>query len=451
MDKVSKILQNVIPSLFTLAVFSLIWRQGNILLSGVPKPFEALIVIVAGLVLFGLTTGRIPSSSVRALKPVVRLYGSLFAALLFFSVLGNLVSAVTFPESSRFRLDIAAEYGRALFVFALFFLTVYLVRTYKKVMPWTLGALATAPLVMLAAFVPRWQDFFVENGRLIGAQADPNYLASFIALGILVSAIFFLYERSRVRWLGLINIFFITPTFLWTNSRAALVSMAITMFALTVLYIKRKSSFVSVRNILLLFGIFVLSFAGSFTLLPSDSQVLIYERTISPFVSSEDFHEISKNIHAEEGRPAIRAVKLEDIEFNQSFFNRIRGRLWGAGVVMLARAPLGFGFSFYRWNLVAGVGAPHNTWLEVGLTSGWGGLAVFITLIGIIFVKVSRLFKDSNWMGISVGFAVIYILLNASFLDMFTLRWLWLIIGMVVGYSFLKEDETKSISTSPNP
>jgi len=446
----SRMFSRAIPAIFVIAVFLLVWRGGNILTTAVPKPFEALIILTGVLVVFGIILGRLPFPTTQPFKQIYHVYGLLFGALLFFSAVGSFVSIVKFPTWRDFGLDVAADYGRLLFVFFLFFLTAYLVVSYKNVLRSALFALALSPIAMFVAFVPSSQSFFVKEGRLIGAHADPNYLGSFVAVGIIISIALFLYEESRLRWLGLLNLFIIAPIFLWAASRSAMLALGFALFALFAIYVVRRTSRSRFFNVLIVAGVLLTSISAGFSLFPAPSTLFIYERIMAPFVPEEVIREIV-DVHTGEGRPAFEFLTRDNLNFDEQYFSRIRGNLFKAGAITFMRTPLGLGPSFYRWSPVGGVGGSHNTLLEVGLTSGWGGLLVFLIIVGSVFSKTRIFFRAEDWMGISLTVSLFCVLINSLFLDMFTLRWLWLIMGMIVGYSLLKNnDETKGVGSSPH-
>lgn len=443
---ISRIRQYLLPIVFTLAVLSLIWRNGNILPIGAVKPFEILLALAFVLALFDFTFSPMSRSILRKLKPVWVLYGLLFGAFTLFAMVGHGFSAISFPNWASYASEVYLEYARFIFVFLLFFLTVYIVVRYAKSVRWILSAIVFSPIVLFLAFVPRLQDFFVEDARLIGARNDPNYLATFLALGLIIAAAFFLYTRSRLKWLGVVYIVVMSPLFLWAHSRAAFLSIAVALIILSAIYVIRERSFIRIGLVGILGTIFILSNIFSFFVLPNTSQALIYRRSIANVFPSETLRGFMADFTSQ-GDTSLHTAVLRNIPTDT--FDISRGELWRDALNKSVRSPLGFGPAYHNWSPIGDIGRPHNLFLEVVLTAGWIGFFAFLIFVGLVFLKLSKIMRGSNWVGIALGTSFVYLLLNGLFLDMLTLRWLWLIMGLIVGYAFLEGDEnTESISAA---
>jgi len=435
---VVSIRSNILPIVFTLAVFSLIWRQGNVVVSGIPKLFEVLI----GLALLVSIAEIIYSSASRSvfleLKSVWLSYGMLFGFLSLFILIGHSFSNASFPGWISYESEVYFEYARILFVFILFFLSIYVVVRYKKSIKWILGAVAFSPLVLFLAFAPRWQEFFVDNARLIGARNDPNYLATFLALGLIFAAVYFLYSRPHSRWFGILYIVLFFPLFLWAHSRAAFLSIAATLIVLAIIYVVKKRSFRSLGFVGILGSVFVFAIVASFFVLPSDSQLLIYRRSIVLVSPSESLNKTVADFILD-GDTKLRTVALTNISTNT--FDVSRGALWRDALWKSTKSPLGFGPAYHNWNPVFGPGRPHNLWLEVALTAGWGGLVIWVVLMITIFRDLIAISRRNDFVDMALAGGFVYLLINGTFADMLTLRWMWLVMGMIVGYAFLKRNE----------
>ena len=121
-----------ISTVFTLTIFSLVWRQGNIELSYIPKPFEALIVVVFILMVLEYFFSEEARVDIAQMRPTFKLYAALFAGLAIFMAISLMTSFATIPESSLFVKKISFEYGRAIFAFFSFFVAAYAVFRYKE-------------------------------------------------------------------------------------------------------------------------------------------------------------------------------------------------------------------------------------------------------------------------------------------------------------------------------
>ena len=86
--------------------------------------------------------------------------------------------------------------------------------------------------------------------------------------------------------------------------------------------------------------------------------------------------------------------------------------------------------------------------MEVSLNAGWGGLLLWLLFLGVISKSAIQILKKKNFIGTVLPICFLFLLISGTFVDIFTLRWLWLIIGMVVGYSLIDDDaKTKSVSS----
>jgi len=153
----------MIPAVFTLAVFSLVWRQGNVELSYIPKLFEILITVVFILMALELIFSKEARTAVVRMRPIWKVYGALFAGLAIFMAVSTITSLISIPESSLFAKEIFFEHVRGIFVFFSFFVTAYAAFRYREKIPWFLGALTVSPLVFYLAFIPDLRGFFCRK------------------------------------------------------------------------------------------------------------------------------------------------------------------------------------------------------------------------------------------------------------------------------------------------
>ena len=429
-----------ISTVFTLTIFSLVWRQGNIELSYIPKPFEALIVVVFILMVLEYFFSEEARVGIARMRPTFKLYAALFAGLAIFMAISLMTSFATIPESSLFVKKISFEYGRAIFAFFSFFVVVYTTFRYKERIGWFLGALAISPSLFYLAFVINMRSFFVGNHRLIGAQGDPNYTASFIAVGLVIASVFYLYTRSRLKWLGCLYVIFLMPLFLLADSRGMVISIAITLVLLSIIYLLQEISRKRIFAIFILLSVFALSIPIAFSVLPVDSQESIYERSIAQILPNEDIRNKVAGF--------ILPNNTEILVFPVDNFSRSRGNVWKAAFLKTAKSPLGFGPAYHWWSPVEPGAVAHNLWIEVSLNAGWGGLLLWFVFLGVVSKSAIQILKKKNFIGTVLPICFLFLLISGTFVDIFTLRWLWLIIGMVVGYSLIDDDaKTKSVSS----
>jgi len=355
MMNVASIRTHLTPTIFTLAVFSLIWRYGF------PKPFEALILLLFFTVAFNSYRNSETRTLIRNLWKDLWVYRNTIAILLVAVFAGSLFSLSTFDIYPHVD-EILLEYIRILFSVTLFFLTVYAVNHYRNLAKRTLLVISVSPVVLLSAFHPGAVDFFTDNSRLVGAKNDPNYLATFIGLGIIISLVYFFYTRTRYRWFGFFLMVLGSPLFLWTGSRSAVISLIATYAVLTFVFTVKKVSLNELGSIVLTFVLSLALIFASFFVLSEGSRALIYERTFGT-VDDRSF--------------GVGDIYFDRAGFEADSFAHSRSNLWKDGLSMTADAPLGFGPAYHNFNPVGFIGRPHNIWLEVVLTAGWIGFLIW--------------------------------------------------------------------------
>lgn len=433
----------ITPIFFAAAVFSLAWRDGNVEASYIPKPFELLVVGVSFLVLLEIALSGAGRIALRAIRPGVLLYGLLLVLLTVFMAVSTWSSLVSSTAASSFIKEIGFEYAREFFTFFLFFITIYISFKYREHIKLILYSFAASSLVFYLGFLPSLRGIFVDNFRLIGANNDPNYTASYIAVGALILSALFLYKKSREKWIGAVGVALLMPLFLWANSRGMSVSLAVSIILLFALYIYHRRTWRDFGKVALLSLVMISSLAVSFALFDDDVRVSIYRRTIAPVLLSDELRAIVFGAVAED-REVVYSSPLDN-------FGLSRGDLWKSALAKVVWSPLGYGPAYHHWSPVQyGTGA-HTLWFQVPLTAGWGGLLVWLVFIAAVLRDAVRVAKQRNFVGVSLIASFVFLLVSGIFIDMFTLRWLWLIMGMIVGYSILKENEktkTESLSSS---
>jgi len=436
--------RNIIPVSFTVAVFSLVWRQGNTEASYVPKLFEGLIVALVIYIALEFIFSKEARTFAVQMQPIWKSYGPIFSWLTVFMVVGTAMSLLSIPQSSSFIKEMSFEYIRSIFSFLLFFMTAYIVFRYKNSTSWFLGALVVSPLIFYLAFSPKLQDFFVSNTRLIGAQADPNYTASFISLGIVVASTFYLYTGSHSRWLGGLFMVLLMPLFLWAHSRGMIIAIAITLIILSAFYLFRGPSWKRTGRVFVLFGIIVFSVVGTLFILPQDARVSIYRRSIVPIVFNETLRDIIASFLEGDN------IEIMGSPVGIDSFASSRGYVWRDAFYKTIKAPMGFGPAYQDWSPLEHGTEAHNLWFEVSFTAGWGGLLLFFVFLNKIFRSAAQILKEKNFISTTLPMLFLLLLLGGVSLDIFTLRWLWLIIGMVVGYAIPGggEEHIKNITST---
>ena len=436
---------HIAPALFTLSIFGLVWRYGTESFLGItPKPFEILFSILLTFVLFDIFISEEGRILLHRIRPTLASYSALLGALLIFIILGSVFS---FPGWIFHIKDVLIGFVNIIFSFIVFFVSAYTVVRNRDNLHRGLVALTLSPLVFLLAFIPKWQDFFINNARLIGAQNDPNITAIIIATGLILSSVFFLYSDSRLRLLSGLNVVFLVPLFLWADSRGANFSIALTLSLLAIFYLFKEASLQRVKAVFALFCIIFFSISAAYLVLPEDTRISIYSRSVVPTFPSESLNAFVLEHWVFRGD----GYKYSTFDRNVSLdnFNLSRGDLWASALERVVKSPLGFGPAYHKWSPIGRDVGAHNTWLQVPLTTGWGGFLSWTVLLYLVFRAGLRATKKETLVGVALLAEFTFLLVSIVFIDAFTLKHLWLIMGMIVGY-FLSQSnaEPKSIGAS---
>ena len=423
---------NAAHALLVIATLSLVWRAwhtGSIYIAPILVP--ELFILSAGFVLAVCAwRSSLPRAGEFAAS-IIRQYWFLII-LLAAPLLGLLGSSLAGLAWGMYSFRVAIDYAFLLFALLFFVIAAYIAFARPRTLKAVFAAIAISSVPFWLALHRSWQPLFlVQGNRLRGAGSDPNQLATWIAVGLIVSIGFFLWERGRVRWWwfagGVVN----APLLLWTASRAGWFTAAVILLAGGIFFLAERFSRERVR----LLGTAFLGIAASlvigFFLFPIPSRVVIATRAASPFVSDEQLALITRWVAG--GTEAVPTFEIPSDN---------RTRLLQEGTTMLLRSPLGFGPAYYLWNPVAVTGSEyrlgvHNAWLDIGLTAGWLGLgawAFFMVVVGRGAVRLARR-GEPQFLALAASFFAL--LLFGFFLGMFTVRWFWLIMGLVAAYSML--------------
>ena len=146
-----------------------------------------------------------------------------------------------------------------------------LILAFNKKKDW-LKFLRTHQLVISAMIIWSYGQIFVwpifadqQVGRIFALIGNPNFLAHYLILSFWLSLVL-LYFDKRLRYLHFIIAILILPTILATQSRAAFVSLVISLFILSVYFIKLWWAKNIKQSLSLLFIVMLLVFAGYFGL-----------------------------------------------------------------------------------------------------------------------------------------------------------------------------------------
>ncbi|MDO8582380.1 MAG: O-antigen ligase family protein [bacterium] len=447
---------NIASALLMVGVAFMIWRAGTIAflpvywISKIAIPLAACALATGALFSF-LPHGREFAAALRPYRFIT--------ALLITPFIGLAASTLAGFGWGLYLPLIRLEYIRLIFMIALFFITAYVAYVRPNAVRLIFVLIAASCVPLWLSLIPSWKLLVLEVGRLTGTGNDSNFLAVWIAVALIATIIFFLEERRTIRWAWLAGIFILTPLLLWTISRAAWLAIALTVTGILFIFLKERFSSERVRHSGIVLLTIITSCASGFFIFPPASRAVITIRMVGPLVDAEKLSHIiqwdapGKNIGDEEflsinNRLGLTGVLLDMIENN-------RGWLWKEGLKKIARAPLGFGPAYYFWNPIGIEGIwtkhklnAHNLWLDVGLSMGWLGLALWILFIFRIgrdaFALCTNRIRSPESSILAASFFMLIFL--GSFMDMFTQPILWIVMGLIVASSM---PQHKKVLTTP--
>lgn len=433
-----------VASIFLIvAIFTLVWRPLHIRnITAIPFPVSELFVLAAGLVLL-ICAVRASLPRVKELLTILKKRYWFLVILLMAPLLGLLGSSFSGFAWQEYALRAAIDYALLLFALFFFAVTAYLIFVRPHILKSIFIAIAISSVPFWLALSDALSPFFIpfRDNRLRGAASGPNEFAGWIAFGLVISIIFFLWEEKKTRWWWLVNACIIAPLLLWTASRAAWLVVGVVFLVMGIFFLKEQFS----RGRIILLGIasggLLISLILGFLIIPAKSRVVTATRVASPFVSDQEILVIAHRV--------AEGVFIPEIEIPPDN----RTRLWIKGASMLLRSPLGFGPTYYLWNPVdvTVVGknrlGVHDTWLDVGLIGGWIGFVVWVYFMITVGRGALRLVwqKEPQFTALAVSFFLF--LLLSFFFDMLYVHWLWLVVGIIAAELIL-EDRGELLSSA---
>lgn len=431
---------DLISLIFVISTATLVWRHGSIA-NGIPKPFEVGIVATLILVLLTLLSSTYTHATAIRFWKVVKVPVVLLGLFTAATVLAAFLSQTFIADASMQRGEISLDFVRLGFVFMLFLLAVYLALRKRGIVKATLATLAVSPVIFWLFLIPPLQSFFLEAGRLRGAENDPNYLATLLSVAFFTSFIGYVRMSSRVRYLALALTATLTPLLLLSGSRAAWFSASITYLVYVVYELVRARGRLLGR-LTLATGVIVVSLGLGFLTFPKHAQVNITYRAFTGILSPRAFSSLLSSLGANSANNlnspgGVEVLESELAPVKPIGFGQHRGLIWRVAVRRFLGHPLGYGPAFYTFAPLEVVnGLPqssHNLYLEAGLTAGYIGFIAWLMFIYYI-AKVALRGMRRSYIGTILAVSFFYLLINSFFLNTLTLRWLWVVMAFILAY-----------------
>ena len=439
--------------LVMVSIFSMIWRAGIIVFVPIYWISKSAVVIALSILLIGMIAGLLPHE--REFKAVIKRYRFALALLItpFIGIAGS--SLLGFGWGAYFPL-VRFEYIRILFMFFLFFITVYSAMESKLFIKIIFATIAASCIPLWLSLNSTGKLFSLEAGRLTGTGNDSNFLAAWIIVALAGATIFFLWERRAIRWVWLAGIFVITPLLIWTVSRAAWLTAILAACIILTLFFKNGCSKERARRSGILIATIVASLMCGFLLFPPLSRVVITIRALAPLISHERLVRVIRlaappnTIRKEDFPKAGDGFGIAD-ELRVTINNN-RGWLWREGAQRLIQTPLGFGPAYYFWNPIGIEGLwmqhklnAHNVWLDIGLSNGWLGLALWLLFVYRVIGDAFRSQYRENPECFAIVVSLFALLFLGTFMDMFTQPIVWIIFGLAAASA--RKTPTTTITT----
>ncbi len=434
-------MQEIAYALTAAGIAGIIWRAGTLVSVPIYWVSKSAVIAAGCALVAGVLFNALPYA--RQFLTVAKRY-RFVAALLITPFIGLAWSSLAGFGWGAYFPAVRAEYVKIVFMLFLFSTTAYC----------AIGSARHVRLffsLIAASCIPLWLSldtgtgpFRLDVGRLTGTGNDPNFLAAWIAVALAAAAVFFLWERDASRWIWLAASFLIAPLLLWTACRAAWLTALVAGIIILFLHFKRGCPGKRAGDAAIFAAVAAASLICGFFLFPPLSRVVIAVRALAPFVSHDRLVRVIRQVAPPD------TIRKEDFPKENSVFgigNELaamvgndRGWLWKEGAVRLARTPFGFGQAYYFWNPVGTEGLwikhklnAHDLWIDVGLSMGWLGLAVWLLFV---FRGVQDALR-AGWNGdperIAVAISLLALLFIGTFMDMFTQPVLWIVMGLAAG------------------
>lgn len=426
--------KNILDKLLIIGFFllgaSLIWRKGNLTDSIFHKVFEINLFFVLLLVFLNKEWKYLWEKFLHLIKN----YGNLIGALLFFIIIGQIWS-FTLNQGLKFTNDqVILQYGRFLLSIFTFFTTAALISYgYKKYLKYTIFGIIASPIILIPAWFG-WKELYYPAVRLIGAYADPNYLALWLLVIFFVNLVFALQIKDKnKRFLLFLWSAFILSLIFWTGSRGAWLSLLLTSCVFIVWTYQNNHS---VANIFKLGVILLILVILGFLILPAQAKTLVVLKVLGINYQNTQTYGTLNFIS-----------KINPSEYKGILAKQWRHILFIQGARITLNNPLGLGFYYWKKiQLISPMGnsqVVHNTFLEAGLTGGLGAFIIFILFIIKILKQCRKLFNEFSYKSKCFSLALISALFASFFLDCLIFRNLWFLFGIIAGLS-IKNDQSNN-------
>ncbi|RJQ29498.1 hypothetical protein C4571_01480 [Candidatus Parcubacteria bacterium] len=448
--------------LFLLAIVSLVWRRNHFVNFGEYTPTVKFTEVSAFLALIAVVLALIFSKSLRrneARNALLAYWGKYFLLFSVFLAVGSFWTLL-FLHRGLESIDVL-QYGRIFFGMTLFFLALFLGfgrPSYARLLVLSfLSAIALLPVLFLSEDVVVRNYLIVSPSSytLLASQPGTIVLGSFLIFPAVILFSLFVAGKGFKKVVSYVGAMLLMSLVLWTGSRAAWLGTLFGCFVVVGVYAYWKKS---QKEVWIYSLAVILMLICSFLILPRLARNTVLVRVFPDLrVDVQLDRKVLEKIAASPDELTLDRIAFLWLRLPTRYYFTAhrpkpelgfydgRGQIWIEHAKEAALNPLGLGpayadvlssekpAGFSETLSYARSANAHNLWLQVLLSAGVGGLAVFLFMTVDILRKLFVLVK-SNYATITLWLAggVVGILINLFFIDGLELRWLWVLFALVV-------------------
>lgn len=401
LEPISK--KSIIFWLAVAAAFLLILREGQ------PVKWADLLFAIIGILVL---INRRARSWIAGLWPHAKAYVLPILFLVIFVGIGQLAGFLSYGPAPVSIKEIATNYGRLVLVGGIFMLLALLISASPRLIHYLSVAIFVSPLVIVPVFWGAWQNILLENGRLAGFLQNPIILGYWLVVIFLIGIGLFLSSKKSWQKIVVVSWLVVVANFiLWSASRAAWSSLAISLIVWSALYFKKGNFKKCWTLVVITIPVFYLGY-------------MLFRLGQPPAPAVQSF-------------VAARAVKF----VTHPLSDQIRPKFWLEASRLAIQNPLGIGFGYYpRKNIQGETLQPFNTFLEIAVYGGAGALTIFILILSRLGASIKLALRELSGAGAELKLAwfvaVPAVLIDIFFADSIFFRHIWVVLGVALGLSW---------------
>lgn len=452
-------LEHFIKFFVLLADASLIIRIG-IIKPYTLQPFEFFILVAT--VLFIILWYK-EGISDRAYK-YLKFYGKIFLITIILFLIGTILGYIKYGMNAEIALNLIKDlfYLSTIFLGLIFHIYYGNEKTFRKK---ALLLMSLPVLFSIFLVMPKIAEkiSILGNGNsFIGLQENITVVGFYLLIPFSLFTFSTLKEirklRKYVYWILAILSF---SLILWTGSRAAWLAVLGILFVYLYMYTKHIVPLTSrILRIFIIGCCLIASASLSFLLLPHSVKVMSLDRVfphLTNFNPSPVILVQTKITFPALTKPTIipkeTASNTKIVDSKWPAYQS-RQSLWPQAFSLLMYHPFGLGpeYGSMSKKILDPAGKwtrSHNTFLQAGLSGGFMFLILIIICIYWIFKKL-YIIPNSNERNLLFGLWVGFLIILSLGDYLFTIPWVWIIAGLILGKSEQINNQENSLTNQEN-